>query len=250
MYKLLIVDDEEIIRFSFKKLFNWTKYNIDLVHECSNGKEALDYLTNNEVDILITDIKMPIMDGISLLKELNFRKILPKAIIILSAFNEYDLIRNSFKLSADDYILKSNYDEDEILKVINNVISKKFKKEEKAKEISSHEIRLVTEYLKKNYHQNISLKYLSEKFSYNDSYLSHLISKELGVTFVEYLNNIRVTRAKELLETTNLKIYEISTNVGFQSVEHFSRSFKRIAGKSPKEFRQLTSDRLQLTRDI
>ena len=48
---------------------------------------------------------------------------------------------------------------------------------------------------------------------------------------------------KELLETTNLKIYEISTNVGFQSVEHFSRSFKKIAGKSPKEFRQVTTDK-------
>lgn len=237
MYKLLIVDDEEIIRLSLKKLINWKDNNIELVGECSNGQVALDFLINNSVDILITDIKMPILDGISLLKELSFRGIVPKGVIILSAFNEYDLIRNAFKLSADDYILKSDYDEDEIIKVVNNVISKKFKEEKVSQDICSHEIRLVTDYLKKNYHENISLKYLSKKFSYNDTYLSHLISKELGITFVEYLNNLRVERAKELLSTTNLKIYEISTSVGFQSVEHFSRSFKKISGQSPKQFR-------------
>ena len=105
LYKLLIVDDEEIIRFSFKKLFNWTKHNIDLVHECSNGKEALDYLTNNEVDILITDIKMPIMDGLEATREIR-KENKDIAIIALTA-NAFDSDKQkSADAGCNDYMTK------------------------------------------------------------------------------------------------------------------------------------------------
>lgn len=242
MYKVLIVDDEEIIRRSFRKLVNWNKYNLELVNELSNGLEALDYMINNPVDILISDIKMPVLDGIGLLNELKFRNILPMGIIMLSAFDEYELIRSSFKLGADDYILKSDYDEDDIIKVVLNLLEKKSQNTETIIEDSpkcSYEVNQVVDFIKKNYHNNLTLKDISQRVSYSESYLSHLISKELDMTFIEFLNTIRIDRAKELLSTTNLKIYEISEKVGFQSVEYFSRYFKKLTGKSPKQFRQL-----------
>lgn len=237
MFSVLVVDDEELIRVSFRRLINWEKYGLTLVKECINGKEALDYMINNPVDILLTDIKMPVMDGITLLEELNIRNITRKATIILSAFDEYDLVRSCFKLKADDYILKSNYDEDDIIKIILNIINKNSPPEIKEENNYSHEINQVLDYLNKNFHRNISLKDISDYVCYSESYLSHLFSKEIGITVTEYLNTLRVEKAKYLLSTSNLKIYEVSSKVGFQSVEHFSRIFKKYAGTSPKQFR-------------
>lgn len=237
MYRVLVADDEEIIRLSFKKLVNWEKNGFDLVKDCSNGLEALEYMANNDIDILITDIKMPILDGIGLLNELKFRNIKPKGIIMLSAFGEYELVRNSFKLGADDYILKSDYDEDTIIKVVQNVLNKNQSLLNNPPETYSREVTQIVYYIKNNFHKNLSLKDVSDKVSYSECYLSHLISKELGVTFTEFLNSLRIERAKELLSTTNLKIYEISEKVGFQSVEHFSRYFKKLTGISPKQYK-------------
>lgn len=237
MYKVLVVDDEKMIKLSFKKLINWEKYNLTLVNDCSNGEEALEYIINNPVDILITDIKMPIMDGVTLLKELKTRGITPLATIVLSAFNEYDLIRTSFKLNIDDYILKNNYDEDSIVELILNIINKKTPKNIEVVPKCTSEITQVINFLKNNYHKNICLKSISDHVCYSESYLSYLFSKEIGVTVIYYLNKLRVEKAKELLHDSNLKVYEISSKVGFQSVEHFSRSFKKLTSTSPKQFK-------------
>lgn len=130
MFKLLIVDDENMVRLGFEKLIKWENYGIDLCYSCSNGKEALTYILNNHIDILITDIKMPIMDGIELLNELSSRNMLPTVTLVLSAFDEYQLIRNCFKLNIDDYLLKSNYDESSvvssILKLLNDKLPQQY----------------------------------------------------------------------------------------------------------------------------
>lgn len=241
MLSVMVVDDEEMIRLSFRKLINWGKYNLNLVKECSNGEDALEYIINNHIDILLTDVKMPIMDGITLLKELKTRNITPLATIMLSAFDEYKFVRDSFKLNADDYVLKSDYDEDYIIKIILNVVNKKITPTLETVQTFSYEITQILNYLDKNFHKNISLKNLSDLVSYSESYISHLFSEELGVPIMYYLNKLRVEKAKELLLNSNLKIYEISSKVGFQSIEHFSRSFKKHTGQSPKQLRSSTS---------
>lgn len=93
-----------------------------------------------------------------------------------------------------------------------------------------------------NYHNNITLKTLSEAVNYSESYLSHLFSNELGVTIIEYLNRLRIEKAKIFLDTTSLKVYEIAIKVGFQNAEHFSRSFKKYVGMSPKKYKQTSND--------
>lgn len=239
MLKLLIVDDEKMIRIGFEKLVNWEKYNIQLVPSCSNGKEALDYLINNPIDILITDIKMPVMDGITLLSELKNRHINLKVTLVLSAFDEYNLIRNCFKLNIDDYLLKSNYDESSIVSLMLKLIKAKEENDHKNENKISYsfEILQILDYLNKNYHKSITLKSISESINYSESYISHIFSKEVGLTITEYLTKIRVENAAALLENTSLKIYEISSKVGFQTVEHFSRSFKKCIGVSPKQYK-------------
>lgn len=97
-------------------------------------------------------------------------------------------------------------------------------------------IRKVKRYIDEHFSEELSLQSVADYAGVSGSYISKLIVKELGISFTEYLNNYRVERAKELIQNSTLKIYEISERVGFGSIENFSRVFKKITGKSPKEY--------------
>lgn len=239
MIKLLIVDNEKSIRIGFKKFIDWEKHGIEFINAFSNGCDALEYMLKNPIDILITDIKMPKMDGLTLLNELNNRNIKPKITIVLTESGEYQLVRNCFKLNVDDYLLKSNYNHHNIANLIHTILNDKFKLKEKYLNNRgySFEVTRILDFLNNNYHKNVSLNSISESINYSESYLSHLFSKEVGMPLFEYLNKLRIEKAKFFLYNTNLKIYEISCKVGFKTVEHFSRLFKKYTGVSPKHYK-------------
>jgi len=84
----------------------------------------------------------------------------------------------------------------------------------------------------------MQLETISLLFSINSSYLSRLFKKETGRNLTEYINLCRVDKSKHMLRDSNKLIYQIAEESGFSSVEHFTRMFKRIVGKSPSEFRK------------
>lgn len=102
---ILIVDDEEIIVKWLKKNITELSDDYKVVETCINGKIALNYLLNNDIDILFTDIRMPVMDGMELLKKLNDNNIHPY-IIMLSAYDDFSYVRDAFKLGASEFLLK------------------------------------------------------------------------------------------------------------------------------------------------
>ncbi len=121
MHRVLVVDDEPIVRVALKTLVNWEScgYIFDL--EASNGKQALALIDGNpDVKILVTDLKMPVMDGFELISEVKKRG-LDMQIVVLSGYNDYDLVRHAFKLGANDYILKSEMDPDNIVKLLDDL---------------------------------------------------------------------------------------------------------------------------------
>lgn len=89
-----------------------------------------------------------------------------------------------------------------------------------------------------NHYQTVTLDELSSAFHYNSSYLSRLIKKNTGQTLLDILTNLKMSRASDLLLHTTLKIEEISALSGYQSVDHFSRLFKKVHGVSPQKYRQ------------
>lgn len=124
MYNVLVVDDESIVRLGLKTIVNWENYGFSLDYEASNGKQAIKILIDNpEIDIVITDINMPVMNGIELISEIIKleRKI---EIIVLSAYDDYNLVRQAFKLGINDYIIKSDMDPHVILKQFKNAADK------------------------------------------------------------------------------------------------------------------------------
>ncbi|PRR79162.1 putative response regulatory protein [Clostridium liquoris] len=125
MYKMLLVEDEPIVRLALKSLVDWNAYGFDEVLEASNGKRALEIMTaRGDIDIVITDINMPVMNGIELIekgKKLGGNT----EFLVLSAYDDYPLVRSAFKLGINDYILKTEMEPDKIVKMVMTALEKK-----------------------------------------------------------------------------------------------------------------------------
>lgn len=117
MIKVLIADDEPLVRAGIKTVLPWNMYGFDVISEAADGKEAYEKILKLKPDILITDIKMPGMDGITLLKRLKQEKISIQS-LVLSCFDEFELVREAMKYGAHDYIRKLSIDPAKLLEVL------------------------------------------------------------------------------------------------------------------------------------
>ncbi len=134
MYKVLIVDDEVLLRVGLKTTINWEAAGFTVVAEAANGEQGYEQYKKHEPDVVITDIRMPKKDGLWLVEEI--RKENPYIpILVLTCLDEFSYARNALKVGADDYILKSEVEDEELLSMMNGV-KKKLDKLGKDKEIS------------------------------------------------------------------------------------------------------------------
>lgn len=120
MLSVLIVDDEAIVRSSIATMINWEQAGFCIAGSCPNGKAALNFLQEHPVDVIFTDIKMPIMGGIELIEKLNELKTLP-VVVVLSAYNEFEMVRKAFRLGAHDYILKGDITEEYLADMLGSI---------------------------------------------------------------------------------------------------------------------------------
>lgn len=417
MYKALIVDDEPIVGIMLKSLIDWEEFGIDAVYEAENGKQALALMEKQpDIDIVLTDISMPVMDGLQLMEAIKNRGWMP-VMVVLSAYEDYKLVRSAFKFGVIDYILKTDIDAPKVRELMANVVGRLREKGERtpAKEdgqavskerilkklllepweeafapdaqrlnLSGHPVvacclviddyadiqaryegheldsfaqsvssaikqvlekagageavclapdryalvldsredaqskaktmqllqtiktnlsqymnigvtigvsdakpghealhslyqqaeqnaglrsaigkpqilfpedaaRLAQEkesghtgyamqravaFIQENYKdENMSVWMVSHYLGLSENHFSTQFRKEIGKNFLHYLTELRMEEAKRLMQTTNLKIYEICECVGYSNVEHFSRLFKKVTGQSPNSFR-------------
>ena len=411
--KIIIVDDDKIIRMGLNKILNKLFDNHEVVADFQNGQLALDYLRQNKgkIDLVITDMKMPVMTGNELIKIAINEFKFPPTFVVLSGYDEFTYVRDTMKYGAFNYLLKP-IKKDELKKLIEEVenkraemhnknklinkstevIRKEFFKQllfsnkidknkinkdflsniqlndkyyfkmivlplnKERKDISSKliseyvksvlmdkdyleylyfncddngfimfyfninecesidnlqkeiedktqlftdnfinvyifdctnvvwelkeysgiiaklgesmtysksakkyytkdlkelaeilsddnnennaaSIKLAIKYITNNYNKNITLKDVADEVFLSQNYLSELFKKETGVGFYEFLSTYRVRKAKEMLKTTNLKIYEVAENVGYNDSITFGRAFKKLTGTTPNNFR-------------
>lgn len=251
MYKLLIVDDEPLVRRGIKSLVDFDTLQITEVMEAINGEEALDKFQANPPDIILADINMPKMDGLSFSEKA--KKLKPSVkIALITGYDYFDYALQAIKIGVDDYILKpvSKNDVHEVLqKLIEKIQSTETQKEVQktlnsllqSKETGTEETykTLIQEILDRELSSKaFSLKVLSDELGYSSGYLSGLFKKLYGTTFQDYLVKQRMEKAKLLLLTTELKNYEIADAVGISDVNYFSARFKKFVGESPKQYKE------------
>lgn len=117
---VLLVDDVPLIIEALKSLIDWKSYGFDIRGEAFDGSEALEIIRNTKIDLMITDIKMPVMDGLELIK--RAKEIQENmSIVVLSSYDEFELVRQAFKIGASDYILKLEMDPDRIASICRRI---------------------------------------------------------------------------------------------------------------------------------
>ena len=240
VYSIMIVEDEYLVRQGISSLVDFKKFNMQVIGEAENGLEAGEKIQAECPDIILTDINMPQMNGIKL-AQLAREQYPQLHIIFLTGYDDFDYALSAVKLGADDYLLKPFSREDVEAMLIK--VKEKLDREKKQQQV--HELVEKAEFsdLEQAIHDRLadtelSLKSLSFQLGFNSSYLSVLIKKELGLPFQDYLIQERMKRAKLLLLTTDLKVYEIAEQVGFEDMNYFSQRFKQIVGVTPRQFKK------------
>ena len=248
---ILIVDDECIIvRGIINRIENMSGFFGNVLGAYS-GNNALSIMEYYKPDLLITDIEMPGMDGLSLLSVIQ-QKGLCKNCIILTAFENFKYAQQAVHFHATEYLIKpidwrvlDKYIKDLSLridadKLVNQVLtsySNLF--DELQRTDFSLYFNYILKYVNTNYTNEISLKQLSTFFCMSEISICNLFKKEIGITYLDYIYKLRLKKSIEILLTEKKKtVKEISKIVGYHSERQFYRMFKSQINMTPQQFRE------------
>lgn len=258
MYKVVIIDDEPIIVEGLSRAVDWSRWDCRVAGFAYNGKEGLDVIRKERPNILISDIRMPEIDGLTMVAALK-SEFPHMQISILTGYRDFEYAKKAIELGVTRFLLKPSklyeLEEaivamkkklDDVVRVYTELISDALPSadsgDDNGEELedspaSSFIVHNAIEYIKEHYADKLRLSDVADEIYVSQWHLSKLINKHTGSNFSEILNGIRIEKAKQLLKDPSLKIYDIAEQVGFSDLTHFSRVFKKIEGISANEYR-------------
>ena len=247
MMKVLIVDDEVFVRRGIARGVDWASVGCEVAAEAANGREGLDIARKIHPDLIVSDIRMPVMDGIEMLRTLREEGVeIP--VIFLTAHSDFFYAQEALKLYAFDYLLKPFEDgelEEAVRKVQKrlNIIADE-RDEDEAKVLKSLDsdsmgqyVRETLKYIDRHYgDSDLGVGSVSEFLQISDGHLSHLFKNETGYSLKAFITRYRIRESMYLLRDCRKKIYEVAEEVGYKDMIYFSRTFKKMTGMTPSEY--------------
>ncbi|MCB7071543.1 helix-turn-helix domain-containing protein [Caldibacillus sp. 210928-DFI.2.22] len=227
---ILIVDDEILEIEQLTYLIN-EKYPEWKIFRAEDTVQAKQILLVQTIHLALLDIHLPGESGLELFKYI--RQHYQTECVIVTAFAEFQYAQQAIKLQALDYLVKPIMT-DELYQMLNKYIQKVGYVEGQ-----SQLIRQALEFIHEHYPEKIHLSMLANEVHTSPNYLSRKFSKEIGMSFQEYLTLHRIEIAKKLLKKQpDWSIQKISEEVGFASIHYFSLSFKKHVGSTPSQYRE------------
>ncbi len=258
MYKILVADDEPIERLIVAKKIQ-KYFGEELVPVfAENGIQVLEQYHKEQCSILLLDIEMPEIDGLYVAQQV--RQLDPHCIIIfVTAYDHFSYAKKAIGVRAFDYLLKP-LEDTEFISVLQEAIRVMREREdalcppnkvpgEEALEIKpviqeeDTQVRLgvikqkIEMFIEAGYQEDLSLQDVAKMMRYSDTYLCKVFKECFHKSFITYLSELRMTKAKALLRDVTIPINEISLNVGYRDANYFARVFKRLEGVTPSEYR-------------
>lgn len=246
MYNVVICEDEDIIRKGLMFSFDFHSLDLLVVADFDNPVSCLEYLKTNKVDIIITDVKMPLMTGLEMINKIEDRK--KYEFIILSGYSDFDYAKKAISCGVTEYLVKPL--DHELLKIsLNKAITNLKEKDliNKAKfqvknlSLVYKDINYEDEFLqdfinfiKSNYMNKITLNDVANELNYSVSSIKNKLKKN-NISFNTTLNSFRIYKAINLISLKSYPVYQIAEMVGFNDYKYFCTKFKSYTGYSVTE---------------
>ncbi|MEC0171019.1 response regulator [Paenibacillus graminis] len=264
MWKVLLVEDEVFVRESVREIIAWEELGFTVSGEAGNGAEALDMIRRDVPDLVITDIIMPEMDGVELLRRTR-EEGYGSRFVMLTCMSDFEYVRQAMEYGASNYILKLSMSVNSLRETLRKISNELLKDGDKRgsspapvqvktgtderstkglqpllhEEVTSHpEIQKILQYIHVHYPEDITVKSMSQYVMMGENYVSTLFKKKTGQTLIHYLHRVRVNQAIQYLCHSDLPVYEIGNRVGFVNDNYFIKIFKRLTAQTPSQYRQ------------
>ncbi len=259
MLSVVVVEDEKVLRKGLILTTPWLEYGCKIIGEAENGIEGEELITRLQPDIVLTDVIMPGLNGIEMIRNLKGKS--DAEYVIISGFAEFDFAQTAMELGVRRYLLKPIEDSRlketmfEIIEVVKkkrqNVHQQKvymqnldhdlFFEEYIASQNYDYKDKYLEEALElisRHYHETLTALDVAEYLQISESSFVKIFKKKTGYTFLKYLTLYRVKNSIRLLKDKNLRVCEVADLVGYTDCRYFGEIFKKYLGMSPLEFRR------------
>lgn len=245
-YSVIVAEDEELLLNNLVQKIERADSDFHVVGTAQTGVQAYALIEELNPEVLVTDIRMPVMDGIALIAKVREHFPLIKC-IITSGFSDFEYARSAITLCVSDYLLKP-LDSEELSDILGK-IKREFQIAQNSfegifspattRQTHTQIAELLKEYILSNYTSEINLNLIASSMNYSSSYLTKIFCQVYDCTPSKYIINLRINKACQLLlHNPELSIRQIGEAVGYHDQAYFSRIFKKHTGKSPFEYRE------------
>ncbi|MEK8215099.1 MULTISPECIES: response regulator transcription factor [unclassified Paenibacillus] len=254
MLKVLLVDDEAPILNNLNKVLPWQEMGMEVAGMARSGMEALRIAEENAPDLVLCDIRMPVMDGLTFIGKLREMG-LESEVLLLSGYQEFNYAREAIRLGVKEYICKPiHYEElgNKVREIGTQIRSRQYKDklynsiplfqevpaaDDSVKKTPDQLMNLAVQYISERLHYDLGIEEVANKIGISGSYFCLLFKNRFAMTFVEYVTQQRIEAAKFMLASSDKSITAISSGVGYQERRYFTKVFQKQTGMSPKEYR-------------
>jgi len=253
MYKVVIVEDEEVIRKGLIYSVNWAELNCSVVGEGRNGIEGIEAIKANNPDIVIADINMPVMDGLEMI--IRTYEQYDYSAIILSGYSNFNYAQEAIRYGVLGYLLKP-LDKKELKEAIlraqkecevRRVFIENIREKQEWRDINLFKdsydkstddsiVKQMLEFIYRNYQKKIVFQDIVDELNYSETFLNKRFKEAVGTTYIEYLNRYRIQKALEMLKEGKHTVQNIAWKCGIGEYKYFNTVFKKYIGCSPKEY--------------
>ncbi len=252
MLRIFLADDEPWVILGLKGMIDWKESGFEICGEATDGLKAWERIRRLRPDLVLSDIRMPGLSGIDLVKRIREEKIAAE-VIFMSGYSEFEYARAGLQYGCVDYLLKPVYEEDllgcleKAARRIRDARSAAQRETQGAEEQLSQEEQLyrseaglakeMVRYMQEHYRE-VTQQQMADLFCMSASAVSQIIKRHTGKNYSEHLLDIRIQRAQELLRATNESIERIAELTGYNDYFYFTKVFKKATGLSPSAYRK------------
>lgn len=239
LHSIVIIDDEPWIAIDLKENIDWNSLGYCIINNMYSPELALKYICEKNPDVVIVDINMPSMDGLTLIHKAQENGC-TSTFIILTAYRDFSFAQDALRMNVKDYIVKP-VNPEEIIQIFSRLKLSLPQNSDCPAEssASANKFHEILDFINEHLAEKLTLQHISDTFFLNRNYICNLFKKELNCTFSQYLTDLRLKKACALLTKTSMTITEISMQCGFSDEFYFNKVFKKSEGISPGVYRHL-----------